>query len=57
MTVNGNLAIGTLTAADLIGPLSGLTLSDLLAEIEAGNTYVNVHTQAHPTGEIRGQIF
>jgi hypothetical protein len=24
--------------------------------MEAGNTYVNVHTVAHPPGEIRGQI-
>ena len=57
VTINGNLAVGTLTASSLIGPLSGATLSDLVGEMAAGNTYVNVHTQANPPGEVRGQIF
>jgi hypothetical protein len=52
----GDLATGTLTAADLVGPLQGKTIADLVADIKAGNAYVNVHTTAHPGGEIRGQI-
>lgn len=28
----------------------------LLAAIESGDAYVNVHTLAHPAGEIRGQL-
>jgi hypothetical protein len=32
------------------------TIADLLNEIRAGNTYVNVHTDAFPEGEIRGQL-
>lgn len=52
----GTLAQGVITAANLIGPLQGGTLGDLIEEIEAGNTYVNVHTDANPGGEIRGQI-
>ena len=53
---SGVLATGTITAADLVGPLEGATLGDLLDEMTAGNTYVNVHTQQFPPGEIRGQI-
>jgi CHRD domain len=52
----GVLATGTITAADLVGPLQGKTIADLVADIKAGNAYVNVHTTAHPGGEIRGQI-
>jgi hypothetical protein len=32
--------------------VSGATL----AALEAGRTYVNVHTKRNPTGEIRGQL-
>lgn len=53
---NGVLATGTITAQDLIGPLAGTSLADLIAAIEAGNAYVNVHTIANTGGEIRGQI-
>ena len=52
----GILAEGTITAANLTGALAGMTLSDLVAAIRAGNTYVNVHTSQFPPGEIRGQI-
>lgn len=52
----GVLAEGTFTAADLRGPLAGQSLSDLAADLRAGNAYVNVHTTARPPGEIRGQI-
>jgi len=52
----GVLATGTLTDADLVGPLQGKTIADLVADIKAGNAYVNVHTSEHPGGEIRGQI-
>ena len=53
---DGVLAEGTITDADLVGELDGASLDDLVAEIRDGNTYVNVHTVAHPAGEIRGQI-
>lgn len=53
---DGVLAEGTITAENLMGPLAGMSLSDLVAQMEAGNTYVNVHTTQHSSGEIRGQI-
>lgn len=52
----GVLAEGTITADDLVGDLAGESLEDLLDEIKAGNTYVNVHTIENPGGEVRGQI-
>jgi hypothetical protein len=53
---SGVLAMGTITGDDLVGPLEGSSISDLVDQIETGNTYVNVHTLANPAGEIRGQI-
>lgn len=53
---DGVLAQGTFTAADLVGPLAGMTLEDLFDEIAAGTAYVNVHTSANPPGEIRGDL-
>jgi heme A synthase len=53
---SGVLATGTITADDLVGPLAGQPLAALIDAMEAGNTYVNVHTSQFPPGEIRGQI-
>jgi hypothetical protein len=36
--------------------MQGKTMSDLMAAMENGSTYVNFHTQKNPNGEIRGQI-
>jgi hypothetical protein len=55
--VNGVLARGTITDADVVGLLAGTGVEGLLDAIEAGNTYVNVHTSQFPPGEIRGQIW
>jgi Cu/Zn superoxide dismutase len=47
---------GTVTFADLKGPLAGKQISDLIKLIKDGKAYVNVHTDQNPDGEIRGQL-
>jgi hypothetical protein len=54
--INGVLADGTFSASDLEGPMEGMELSDLVSAMSNGVTYVNLHTQTNPEGEIRGQI-
>jgi len=52
-----NMFSGTLDDAGFIANDAGvMTIADLVTAIEAGNVYANVHTTAHPGGEIRGQL-
>ena len=52
----GNIAQASLTDKDLTGEFSGKSIAALVELIKSGKAYVNVHTDAHPDGEIRGQI-
>lgn len=63
----GVLVEGSFDAGDFAGPMTGSPMSDLVDEIRAGNTYVNVHTYDgvdppysgpgdYRVGEIRGQV-
>ena len=56
VTTYGMIFRGNLTDAGLKGPMQGKTLNDLIAAMDSGDTYVNVHTAANPNGEVRGQI-
>jgi hypothetical protein len=66
-TANGVIAQGTITAANLVGPLAGQPFSALIEALNSGNAYVNVHTNDGvppagtgpgdlPGGEIRGNF-
>ncbi len=57
MDVDGVLSTGTLTAADLVGgEACAVSFGDFVDALLNGQTYVNVHTEANPPGELRGQI-
>jgi hypothetical protein len=64
---SGVLAEGTFDASDLVGPLTGAELEELLEQVRIGSAYVNVHTNDgtdppnsgpgdYRLGEIRGQV-
>ena len=50
------LSEGNITATNLEGPMADQLLSNLTSAMQNEQTYVNVHTQQNPNGEIRGQI-
>jgi hypothetical protein len=54
--LNGTLVEGKVAAGDLQGPLKGKNINDLVQLINNTKTYVNIHTEQYPNGEIRGQI-
>ncbi len=51
VSINGSIA-----ANNLEGPMQGKTVAELIDAIKNNTTYVNVHTEQNPNGEIRGQL-
>jgi hypothetical protein len=54
--VTGQLAEGHITPANFVGPIQGMQLDDLIALMQNGTAYVNVHTEQNPQAEIRGTV-
>lgn len=52
--IDGVLAEATITDGEVGGPID--TVDDLIAEIDDGNAFVNVHSIDFPGGEIGGEI-
>jgi hypothetical protein len=56
VTISGILASGPILAPDTGNVCGWTNVNDILAGIVSGNTYINVHTQNHLPGEVRGQV-
>ncbi|MCR9247292.1 MAG: CHRD domain-containing protein [bacterium] len=53
---NNQFFVAEIRTADLTGPLASFPLDELIRRIEGGMIYLNLHSTAHPNGEIRGQV-
>ncbi|HEX2406154.1 MAG TPA: CHRD domain-containing protein [Nitrososphaeraceae archaeon] len=47
---------GKVTPPELIGALTGKTITELVQLFNNMQTYVNIHTEEYPNGERTGQI-
>lgn len=56
ITVNGILSQGPIVSPNEGNSCGWVTTDDIVAAIQSGNAYVNVHTVTYPGGEIRAQI-
>lgn len=58
--VTSGMVEGTILPSDVVGPagqgIASGEFDEAIRAIRKGVTYVNVHSDKHPSGEIRGQI-
>ena len=55
-TPKGMIMRGNVTESSLTGSMAGKTIADLKTAIANGDVYINLKTQDHPDGLMRGQI-
>ncbi|MFZ0405930.1 MAG: hypothetical protein WAL79_08915, partial [Nitrososphaeraceae archaeon] len=55
-TPKGMIMRGNVTESSLTGSLAGKTIADLKTAIANGDVYINLKTQDHSDGLMRGQI-
>ena len=56
VTITGILTQGPILAPDAGNACGCADLAEMVAALQSGDTYVNLHTLEHLPGEIRGQI-
>lgn len=56
-TVRGLVAEGTLTESDLVGPLQGQSISDLVSVIDSGDIIITLDPAQNDVGELRAQPY
>jgi len=54
--VTASPLVGVLTQANFIPTTAAPTWADAIAAIRSGNAYVNLHSAAHPGGEVRANL-
>ena len=55
-TPKGMIMRGNVTESSLTGSMAGKTIDDLKTAIASGDVYINLKTEDHPDGLMRGQI-
>lgn len=56
-TIRGIVARGTLRSRDLLGPLAGQDMEELIREIEFGNVYLVIYTDDYRYLGLRGRLY
>jgi CHRD domain-containing protein len=55
-TPKGMIMRGNVTESSLAGSMAGKTIADLKTAMASGDVYINLKTEDHPDGLMRGQL-
>ena len=56
LQLRSTMGHGTISRPDKNNACGWSSVADVMTAMQSGDAYINVHTAAFPTGEIRGQI-